>query len=259
MESKELAEIVTTPENSKRLATIWGDYIDWEGRRRGENGFLANQLRKHGLHRIVDVATGDGADSIYLIKEGFNVFTNELDDAFREKAVDNAGKQGVEIAPTKLDWRWLHEEYPQVSFDAVTCLGNSLTYIFNKGEQLKVLNEFHQLLRLGGILLIDERNYPKILENRNEYLTGKAGLTGPFMYTGRDVDAKCVEISDVALTAQLTHRKTGTRGYFRVYPFKKGELLQLLQETGFSSIEKFSDYEPGDNPDADFYQYVCIK
>jgi len=58
---------------------------------------------------------------------------------------------------------------------------------------------------------------------------------------------------------EYSHLETGKRAFYKVYPHKRGELEGLLKEAGFTVKKKFSDYEEGDNPDADFYQYACEK
>jgi hypothetical protein len=117
-----------------------------------------------------------------------------------------------------------------------------------------------QNTQVGGVLIVDERNYPKILDNREDALSGRLHSSGKQLYTGTDkVQTRFVEISERLIIIKYTHRGTGKKAYYKVYPLKQGELEELLKETGFSKVEKFSDYEPGDNPDADFYQYVCVK
>lgn len=44
MENRDLAEIANSSENSRIRAEIWGDFVGWDNRRRGENGFLVSQL-----------------------------------------------------------------------------------------------------------------------------------------------------------------------------------------------------------------------
>lgn len=150
MEMQNLEEIANSAENSRIRAEIWGDFVDWEGRRGGENGWLLNQLKEHGVKKVLDVALGDGVDTVYLLQQGFDVSCNEFDDAFRAKAIENAKKFGFFINPTSLDWRELDKEYEENSFDAVICLGNSLTCIFGRENQLKTLGQFQRILKPGG-------------------------------------------------------------------------------------------------------------
>lgn len=259
MDLQKLIKYADSPENSKIRAEIWGDFVGWDNRRRGENGFLINQLKKIGAKKVLDVALGDGVDTIYLLQNGFDVSSNEIDDAFKEKAIQNAKKSGFEIKPTNLDWRGLSKSYPQNSFDSIICLGNSLTCVFGRENQVQNLKQFYSLLKPGGVLLIDERNYQRILDNRDAALKGELHSSGKYLYTGiNNVRAGFLSITDDGILVQYAH-KNGKKAYYYGHPFKKGEMLELLKEAGFSNIEQYSDYEPGENPEADFYQYVCIK
>lgn len=66
---KEIEKFAENAENSRIRAELWGDFVGWDNRRRGENGFLLNQLKEHTARRILDVALGDGAEvsiGVYL-------------------------------------------------------------------------------------------------------------------------------------------------------------------------------------------------
>jgi len=257
---EEIEKFAQSAENSRIRAELWGDFVGWDNRRRGEDGWLLNQLKNYSAKKVLDVALGDGVDTIYLLEQGFDVSANEFDDAFRSKAVENTLRQGFTINPTSLDWRKLFPEYKIESFDGAICLGNSLTCLFGRGNQREALEQFHQILRPGGVLLIDERNYQKILDKREAALSGTLHPAGKYLYTGTNkVKAKFLEITDGLILIEYIHQENGKKAYYKVYPFKRGELYQLLKEAGFSQIERFSDYEQGVNPDADFYQYICVK
>ena len=147
---EEIEKFAQSSENSQIRAEIWGDFVGWDDRRRGEDGFLVRQLKEHGAKKVLNVALGDGVDTIYLLQQGFEVSDNEVDDAFRQKAVENAKAHSFSLSPTNLDWRKLDEAYTPESFDAVICLGNSLTCLFSREDQLAALRQFHRVLAPGG-------------------------------------------------------------------------------------------------------------
>ncbi len=245
--------------NSKALVEMWKDFIDWDKRRKGEGDFFLKQFKKHNVKKVFDSSLGDGVDSIHLIKKGFDVTSNEIDETFLNKALENAKRDGVNLKVTKLDWRKLDEKNVENSFGAVICLGNSLTYIFDEKDQLKTISQFKRILKPGGILVIDERNYQYILDNREEILKGNFKYSGKYVYCGEFVHGRPIEISDKKVKFEYTDERDGKKGYLVLYPFKRGELSSLLVRSGFNSVEQFSDYKPGFNPEADFYQYVCVK
>lgn len=240
--------------NSKIFIKMWADLVDWKKRRQGENGFLLDTLKKFKCQKIFDACLGDGVDSIYLLENGFNVTSNEIDYLFIQKAKENAGKHNVTLNITGYDWRDLDKHIEENSFDAIFCLGNSLTYLYNKKDHLKTLKNFLRIIKDNKILIIDERNYQGILDKREEILNN-----GQFQYSGKKVHGKPVEISDYKVRFEYKDERTQKKGYLVLYPFKKGELLNLLKEAGFTEIEQYSDYKKGFDPDADFYQYICLK
>lgn len=245
--------------NSQNLVEMWGGLVDWKKRREGENGFLVNQLQKHNVQKIFDAALGDGCDSIYLLQQGFDVTSNEIDKTFLAKALQNAKANSIKLKITSLDWRELDKELEAESFDVVIILGNSLTYLFTKEAQLKALEQFYRLLKKSGILIIDERNYQNILDNRDEILKGNFNYSGKYIYCGEKVHGRPIEIHNDRVKFEYTDERTNKKAYLTMYPWKRGELENLLQKIGFESTKQYSDYLSEKNPDADFYQYVCVK
>jgi len=245
---------------SKALVNVWVDYINWNKRRQAEGGFLLNTLKKFNCQKIFDACLGDGADSIHLLKNSFNVTSNDLDNLFIQKAKENANKQNVTLTITKYDWKDLDKHFEKKSFDAITCLGNSLTHLFSKKDRLKTLKNFLHILNDNGILIIDERNYQNILDKREEILSDeKFRLSNEFVYCGDNVRSRPIEISENQVRLEIKDERSGKNWHLLIYPFRRGELLNLLKEIGFTKIEQYSDYKKGFYPDAEFYQYVCQK
>jgi SAM-dependent methyltransferase len=246
--------------NSEVLAELWGDFVGWNERIQGiDLEFLTRQLIGQIRERILDASMGDGVDSISLLKKGFRVTSNEIDEAYIRKALENSRRQGVALDLTEYDWLDIDNHFSPDSFGGIICMGNSLTYLFNRDDQLKALQNFRSILKSDSQLIIDERNYQYFLDEREEILEGNFRYSGNIIYHGRKVHARPIEITDDLVVMEYEHAETGYKGYLHLYPFKKNELLGLLEETGFSDIKQYSDYEPGYNPEADFHQYVCKK
>jgi SAM-dependent methyltransferase len=243
--------------NTKTLVELWGDFIDWEKRREGEGDFFRRLLA--GRKSIFESCLGDGCDAIHLTKGGFDVTSNEIDSLFEGKARENAERHGVRLNITDFDWREMDRHLREGRFDGALCLGNSLTYLFSKEDQMRTLQNFRFLLRKGGILIIDERNYQYFLDNSEKILKGDFRYSGKYMYCGTRVHGKPVEIEENKVVMQYEDTKTGKRAYLVLYPFRKGELLSLLKEAGFRKITLYSDFKKGYDRNADFYQYVAEK
>ncbi|MBN2043217.1 MAG: class I SAM-dependent methyltransferase [Candidatus Aenigmarchaeota archaeon] len=243
--------------NTKTLVELWRDFIDWDKRREGENGFLKKLLL--GRRRVFESCLGEGCDTIYLTKEGFDVTSNEIDTLFADKAKDNAQKEGVGLKITTFDWRDIDKKFKEGQFDAVLCLGNSLTYLFSKNDQIKTLKNFRFILKRKGILIIDERNYQYFLDDAESILKGGFRYSGKYTYCGTKVHGRPVEIEENKVVMEYEDERTGKKAYLVLYPFRRGEFLSLLREAGFRKITIYSDFKEGYNKNADFYQYVAVK
>jgi SAM-dependent methyltransferase len=245
--------------NSEALAALWKDFIDWKGRRRGENGLITTLLRAHGCHRIFDAALGDGCDAIHLAASGFDVFANELDPVFERLALHNLRETSTTAEVSSLDWRELPKRFGRGSFDAVLCLGNSLTLMVDGRERDTALQAFRHILRPGGILLIDERNYRYVVRFKNDILSGNFEYKHSAVYCGTRVDSRPIHISQDLVVMRYVHQDHGMHGILSLYPFQANEVEMHLHSAGFQTAEIFSDYcQRGVRKDADFFLYLAI-
>jgi len=237
------------------LAGMWPDFVGsrWEG---PYGRFVEDTLRRFGCLTVLNAALGDGCDTINLLKLGFEVNSNEIDEGFVRIASGNAQKQGLRPEITRWDWRVLAENTPAATYDAVILLGNSLTHLFSREDRMKALKGFLHVLRPGGALIIDERNYQRWLDGKEE-MEGKA-LPKTTTYCGEKVVAFREKISGEAVTIRWAH-EDGRAGTLDLYPFRKGEMLSELREAGFIITERRSDHMPGYSGEAEFYQYVAMK
>ncbi len=253
-----MTKTVDRTDYSQVLVDFWDEYIDWNKRREGENGFLVNTLKENGCRKILDASLGTGCDSIYLLKQGFDVTSNEIDAVFARKALENAAKEAVHIKLTGYDWRELDEKFGRASFDAIILQGNSLTHLFKKQVQMRTLSAFRNVLRPGGILIIDERNYGYMLAEKEKILNGNFRYSGKYVYCGKKVKCVPIEIGPEKIVLKATH-ENGKAGQMTLYPFKDGELVSLIRQAGFENIEQYSDFKNGHDVGADFFQYVAKK
>jgi len=206
---------------------------------------------------VLDAALGVGHDAIYLAREeGFDVSGNDIDGSALATAEENARKAEVSLRLSQLNWLGLRS--PE-KYDAVLCVGNSLTYLFDKKARADALTNFINLLDDDRILIIDERNYQYMFDHARDI--GRGRFQYPGIYARSEDDVHLTPISIRQGEVRMRARSSQTRHILdlKFYPFKRNELLGLLRETGFRKIEQYSDYVPGFNPNADFYQYVCTK
>jgi SAM-dependent methyltransferase len=58
----------------------------------------------------------------------------------------------------------LTRSFPNQKFDAVICLGNAFTHLFEESDRIKALEEIYSVLNDDGVAVIDQRNYDATLD-----------------------------------------------------------------------------------------------
>lgn len=234
---------------------MWTRFVNFEERRKKEIPFLLEQLKGYQHPRILDAALGSGATSLGLRLAGIeHIVSNEIDPNYRRIAEEEAQCYGVSLSTTAHSWEEIGSLYP-ASFDAVVCLGNSLTLLFEREARLSALRSFRTALKPKGKLIIDQRNYPLL------YLSDQSGgnylWSGKVVYCGKgEIDAYPLSISNEEVVMEYKDRKTDERIRLSLYPFKEGELEGLLNETGFGVILTYGDYEEHCHT-SEFLTHVC--
>ncbi|KAK3882098.1 hypothetical protein Pcinc_013505 [Petrolisthes cinctipes] len=156
-------------------AKLWELYIgDKNKRTQTYRNFIAGLLRKKGCHNILDVACGTGVDSIMLLEEGFQLTSVDLSDKMLKYALKTRWRRRKETAfdnwvIEEANWLTLpHDIEGCGAFDAVVCLGNSFAHLpdlsGDQSEHRMALSNFAEMVKPGGILLIDHRNYDYIID-----------------------------------------------------------------------------------------------
>ncbi|XP_031997555.1 glycine N-methyltransferase isoform X2 [Hylobates moloch] len=252
-------------------ARVWQLYIgDTRSRTAEYKAWLLGLLRQHGCQRVLDVACGTGVDSIMLVEEGFSVTSVDASDKMLKYALKERWNRRHEPAFDKwvieeANWMTLDKDVPQSAeggFDAVICLGNSFAHLPDcKGDQSEhrlALKNIASMVRAGGLLVIDHRNYDHILSTgcappgKNIYY--KSDLT-------KDVTTSVLTVNNKAHMVTLDYTvqvpgagQDGSPGLskFRLsyYPHCLASFTKLLQaafggKCQHSVLGDFKPYKPG--------------
>ncbi|SET35631.1 glycine/sarcosine N-methyltransferase [Nitrosomonas marina] len=229
----------------------WDSLIDWNARIQSEGSFFIDKLKERGCRQILDVATGTGFHSVRLLEAGFEVVSADGSAEMLSKAFANARSRGHILRTVQADWRWLNRDVHQ-KFDAIICLGNSFTHLFNENDRRKALAEFYAALRHDGVLILDQRNYDALIDFG-------FNSTHTYYYCGTDVSVKPVHV-DKGLARFEYSFSDGDQYFLNMFPLRKDYTTRLMQEVGFQHIETFGDFqETYRESEPDFFIHIADK
>jgi sarcosine/dimethylglycine N-methyltransferase len=229
----------------------WDDLIDWDARASSEGDFFIKILKERGVRRVLDVATGTGFHSIRLLRAGFDVISADGSPEMLAQAFENARRAGFIMRTIHADWRWLSRDIYN-KYDAVICLGNSLTHLFSEQDRRKALAEFYAALNHDGVLILDQRNYDGILD---EGFTSKH----VYYYCGDNVKAEPEHVDEGLARFRYTF-PDGSAFHLNMFPLRKEYTRRLMHEVGFQQIKTYADFQETHKvEDPDFYIHVAEK
>ena len=231
----------------------WDELIDWQRRAEAENNFFQDILKEHGAETVLDIACGTGFHAVTLKADGFDVTAADGAPNMLAQARENAERLGIDdLRLVEAEWTRLRESFPYERFDAVICLGNSFTHLFDESDRIRSLNEVYHLLNNDGIAIIDQRNYDAILDN---------GFSSKHQsyYLGETVDVKPEELTEDVLKMRYKY-SDGEVYFLTMCPIRQDYVTDLLLGTGFRSVERYGDFEAGyDLYDPDFVIQIARK
>jgi SAM-dependent methyltransferase len=235
----------------KSFVEKWDELIDWESRAISEGDFFIDVLREHNVQTVLDVATGTGFHSVRLLEAGFEVVSADGSQDMLVQAFENANRHGYIMRTVQADWRWLNRDVHGV-YDAIICLGNSFTHMFSERDRRKALAEYYAMLKHDGILILDQRNYDRILDR---------GFSSKhtYYYCGEDVRAEPEHIDD-GLARFRYDFPDGSTYHLNMFPLRKDYVRRLMQEVGFQRIDTYGDFhETYKAEEPDFFIHVAQK
>lgn len=161
-------------------ARVWEFYIGCkQGRTSAYREWFSQLLKNRKCTNVLDVACGTGVDSIMLLEEGFRVLSTDASDKMLKYALKERWNRRKEDAfdtwvIEEANWLTLVDDLegidkPKGGYDAVICLGNSFAHLPDFSGKLinqrVALENFYAMVKPGGILVVDHRNYDAILNS----------------------------------------------------------------------------------------------
>ena len=229
----------------------WDELIDWTARAESEGRFFIDMLRARGKEKILDVATGTGFHSVQLLEAGFDLTSVDGNAEMLTRAFNNARDHGHILNTIHADWRYLNRDV-HTKYDAIICLGNSFTHLFDERDRRRALAEFYAALRHDGLLIIDQRNYDAILDHGYE-------SQHRYYYCGDQVSV-APEYVDDGLARFCYEFPDGSSYRLNMFPLRKRYVRRLVKEVGFQKVKTYGDFQESyEEDDPDFFIHVAEK
>lgn len=221
-------------------------------------------LEGKDIHSFLDVSYGTGSLTLPLAELGVSLYGSDLTPDMLASGEKKAQKKGLPVQLRQCDFWKLTEHFTE-TFDCVGSTGNSLPYVSNE-EIPHVLEQMDSLIKKGGYLYYDMRNWEKILSQRNRFY-----LYDPVFVD--DVRVNLVQVWDYhpddTMTFHLLYTferngKVFQKEHFEehYYPVKRNLLLNKLKEMGYTDIQirchpaQFNKIDP---QQADWYCVIAKK
>jgi len=226
------------------LAADYDRFVDWEARLANELPFIRSLFRESGVATVLDSACGTGHHAIALAREGYRATGVDLSSCMIDRARERADQAGVPVDFRVGGLTDLAEVAPG-PFDAVICLGNSLPHLVEPSALRATLENMAAVLRPGGLLLSQNRNYDRVWAKKERFMPLSAHREGDdqwLFFRFMDFGPETFAFNMVTLT------NSGGRWGYRVgstelRPLFHEPLERLLRQAGFDEIEAYGDYQ----------------
>jgi len=151
--------------------------VSWKERLQRETGFLLSLARDTGAASVLDAACGTGMHAVMLAGSGLRCTGVDLSPRMIERARKNAEDAGVSVDFRAAAFGDLPSSFTG-RFDLVLCLGNSLPHVLDDDSLHRTLLDFSRVMSPGGALVIQNRNYDRVLMEKARFMPVTSRVQG---------------------------------------------------------------------------------
>ena len=225
---------VRTPaEFYDKLAPAYDTMTNFDKRFVRERPFFAMLVEQHKIRTAVDAGCGTGFHSILLGQLGVSVTAADISKKMVERAEVNAKMAGMKIELVESSFEDLPDRLHR-TYDAVVCMGNSLPHLPSRRETARSLKSFFTLLNPGGILLLQQLNYDRILakQERLQSVSESGGTTFIRFYEFH----RSAIVFKVLMLGAGGEESGRTIESVLLHPLRRDDLVHLVGHAGFQQV-----------------------
>ncbi|MFC2155793.1 class I SAM-dependent methyltransferase [Acidobacteriota bacterium] len=199
--------------------------------KKGRVTFLESLLKKEN-QKILDIGCATGELALALSSKGHRIIGIDLDENMVNSARAKAKGEGDKSQFYVKDMLNVRKEFPENSFDAVFCLGNTLVHLKNLHEIGVFIKGASSILKKDGIFIIQVVNFERVLTGQISGLPLVQNET--FAFERKYHYDK--NQHHVIFKTCLFLKKSGEsiKSYQLFYPLTFEELKPVLAAAGFS-------------------------
>ncbi len=221
-----------------RFVDVYDNLVSFNNRVKREANFYDSLFKKCNVKTVLDCACGTGHHIMMFKQLGYDVKGSDLSPAMITKARTNLKERNLD-APLKIsDFKELNKNFDE-RFDAVICVGNSLPHLLSDEDLTLALTEMNAVLNENGILILEQRNYDKLLKDKKRFFPVSFRENEVFFYVLDFLPSEIIfNIINVNTSDQTFQTYTTTYN-----ALKMDKLKELLYNSGFQIIDLYADYE----------------
>ncbi|MCK5129379.1 MAG: class I SAM-dependent methyltransferase [Clostridiales bacterium] len=197
--------------------------------------FTKKYAKQFRVQHLLDIGCATGKFAHAMINDVQKINAFDMDQIMVNIAVNRYKDISLEYQIG--DMRFLDDLYADMQFDMITCFGNTLVHLSHEDvlETLKGIGK-----HLSGVFLMQILNYDHIFKENITALPIIDNEKITFIRTYNLDDHK-----KIGFDTQLILKDTNTtiQNSIWLYPIRKKELNDMLEEAGFSNISFYKNYQ----------------
>lgn len=216
-------------------------FVNWQARLSAEIPFIRQQMASLPAHaKILDAACGTGMHTIALAQAGYQVSGADLSAGMIERARANSMAAGLELEFGIAGFGDLGQFFGRQQFSTLFCLGNSLPHVADLIALQEALADFAACLQPGGFLLLQNRNFDVILNERQRWMEPQNYLQGEeewlfLRFYDFNPDGT-IQFNILTLYRRASNEWVQRISSTALYPLHQHLLLEALDFAGFKEI-----------------------